>query len=303
MEGPREAVTQTCGGWGPFVWWLWCWRRVPEGPALPGWRWRLGEEGNMKKPLWESQVSAIRIQLPLQAWWHAAGMMPSECPGTGGPVGWLSLLCVVQEEDIVRYHVVLEEKLLKNDLHHGMHRATMLGFSFLLGFFLHDDQVRSFLWKPSNERPGPSSAITSVLHNLHQHFLSLIHSRQLSVFHHKVTTGPDWEAPPCSLSVDISVPWLVMGLNPGNHRALQFCFLITDSPQATSKVAGNLAAKRNPPEVAWPQGVRSHLKCEGRIQQQMNGQYYHCCPCRLQTWGQLPPPQYPSINLTQPLST
>ncbi|XP_065777208.1 stabilin-2 [Muntiacus reevesi] len=45
------------------------------------------------------------------------------------------------EEDILRYHVVLEEKLLKNDLHNGMHRETMLGFSYLLGFFLHDDQL------------------------------------------------------------------------------------------------------------------------------------------------------------------
>ena len=42
----------------------------PWGPlekALPGWAWRLEEEGNMIKPLWESQVSAIQIQLPLQA--------------------------------------------------------------------------------------------------------------------------------------------------------------------------------------------------------------------------------------------
>uniref|UniRef100_A0A8C4PTZ8 Stabilin-2 n=1 Tax=Equus asinus asinus TaxID=83772 RepID=A0A8C4PTZ8_EQUAS len=45
------------------------------------------------------------------------------------------------EEDIVKYHVVLEEKLLKNDLHNGMHRETMLGFSYLLAFFLHDDQL------------------------------------------------------------------------------------------------------------------------------------------------------------------
>uniref|UniRef100_G1LIS4 Stabilin-2 n=1 Tax=Ailuropoda melanoleuca TaxID=9646 RepID=G1LIS4_AILME len=45
------------------------------------------------------------------------------------------------EEDVLRYHVILEEKLLKNDLHHGMHRETMLGFSYLLGFFLHDDQL------------------------------------------------------------------------------------------------------------------------------------------------------------------
>ncbi|XP_039733881.1 stabilin-2 [Pteropus medius] len=45
------------------------------------------------------------------------------------------------EEDILRYHVVLEEKLLKNDLHNGMHRETMLGVSYLLSFFLHSDQL------------------------------------------------------------------------------------------------------------------------------------------------------------------
>lgn len=56
----------------------------------------------------------------------------------------ISLLCVVQEEDLLRYHVILEEKLLKNDLHNGMHRETMLGFSYLLGFFFRNDQVQSF---------------------------------------------------------------------------------------------------------------------------------------------------------------
>ncbi|GAB1295460.1 Stabilin-2 [Apodemus speciosus] len=45
------------------------------------------------------------------------------------------------KEDIIRYHVVLGEKLLKNDLHNGMHRETMLGFSYLLTFLLHNDQL------------------------------------------------------------------------------------------------------------------------------------------------------------------
>ncbi|XP_055972331.1 stabilin-2 isoform X2 [Sorex fumeus] len=45
------------------------------------------------------------------------------------------------EETTLRYHVILEEKLLKNDLHNGMHRETMLGFSYLLGFYLRDDQL------------------------------------------------------------------------------------------------------------------------------------------------------------------
>ncbi|XP_060233840.1 stabilin-2 isoform X2 [Meriones unguiculatus] len=45
------------------------------------------------------------------------------------------------EEDILRYHVVPGEKLLKNDLHNGMHRETMLGVSYLLAFFLYNDQL------------------------------------------------------------------------------------------------------------------------------------------------------------------
>ncbi|XP_060050274.1 stabilin-2 isoform X2 [Erinaceus europaeus] len=45
------------------------------------------------------------------------------------------------QEDVLRYHVIMEEKLLRNDLHNGMHRETMLGFSFQLGFFLHHDQL------------------------------------------------------------------------------------------------------------------------------------------------------------------
>ena len=49
---------------------------------------------------------------------------------------------------MLRYHVVLEEKLLKNNLHNGMHRETMLGVSFFVGFFLRDDQVRSFHLPP-----------------------------------------------------------------------------------------------------------------------------------------------------------
>ncbi|XP_038612836.1 stabilin-2 [Tachyglossus aculeatus] len=44
-------------------------------------------------------------------------------------------------EDILRYHIVLEEKLLKNDLHNGMHRETMLGFSYHVGFFLQNGQL------------------------------------------------------------------------------------------------------------------------------------------------------------------
>lgn len=62
--------------------------------------------------------------------------------------------------------MVLEEKLLKNDLHNGMHRETMLGVSYLLGFFLRNDQVRSFPLKPTGGCPSSMSVITFALHNL-----------------------------------------------------------------------------------------------------------------------------------------
>nr|XP_056702547.1 stabilin-2 [Euleptes europaea] len=45
------------------------------------------------------------------------------------------------DEDQIRFHVLLEEKLFKNDLHNGMFRDTMLGFSFRVGFFIHDAQL------------------------------------------------------------------------------------------------------------------------------------------------------------------
>uniref|UniRef100_A0A8C0BRM7 Stabilin 2 n=1 Tax=Buteo japonicus TaxID=224669 RepID=A0A8C0BRM7_9AVES len=45
------------------------------------------------------------------------------------------------DESQVRYHIVLDEKLLKNNLHNGMHRETMLGFSYQVGFFLHNSQL------------------------------------------------------------------------------------------------------------------------------------------------------------------
>ncbi|XP_053572946.1 stabilin-2 isoform X2 [Bombina bombina] len=45
------------------------------------------------------------------------------------------------DEDTIRYHIVLGQQLLKNDLHNGMHRETMLGFSFQIGFFVHSGQT------------------------------------------------------------------------------------------------------------------------------------------------------------------
>uniref|UniRef100_A0A8C2SSE2 Stabilin 2 n=1 Tax=Coturnix japonica TaxID=93934 RepID=A0A8C2SSE2_COTJA len=45
------------------------------------------------------------------------------------------------DEDQIRYHILIDEKLLKNDLHNGMHRETMLGYSYHVGFFLHNSQL------------------------------------------------------------------------------------------------------------------------------------------------------------------
>uniref|UniRef100_A0A803TJK6 Stabilin 2 n=1 Tax=Anolis carolinensis TaxID=28377 RepID=A0A803TJK6_ANOCA len=45
------------------------------------------------------------------------------------------------DENQIRYHVILKEKLLKNDMHNGMFRETMLGLSFKVGFFIHDAQL------------------------------------------------------------------------------------------------------------------------------------------------------------------
>uniref|UniRef100_A0A803TMD2 Stabilin 2 n=1 Tax=Anolis carolinensis TaxID=28377 RepID=A0A803TMD2_ANOCA len=49
---------------------------------------------------------------------------------------------IVRSQKIqIRYHVILKEKLLKNDMHNGMFRETMLGLSFKVGFFIHDAQL------------------------------------------------------------------------------------------------------------------------------------------------------------------
>ncbi|KAJ7329072.1 hypothetical protein JRQ81_015246, partial [Phrynocephalus forsythii] len=50
-------------------------------------------------------------------------------------------LSVSLDENQVRYHIILDEKLLKNNLHNGMFRETMLGLSFRVGFFIHDEQL------------------------------------------------------------------------------------------------------------------------------------------------------------------
>ncbi|XP_043943785.1 stabilin-2 [Protopterus annectens] len=45
------------------------------------------------------------------------------------------------DEDTMKYHVIVGEKLMQQDLHNGMHRETMLGFSYQVGFFLRDTQL------------------------------------------------------------------------------------------------------------------------------------------------------------------
>ncbi|MBN3320010.1 STAB2 protein, partial [Atractosteus spatula] len=45
------------------------------------------------------------------------------------------------EENTIRYHVVLSEKLLEQDLRKGKHQETMLGFSYQVGFFMRNNQL------------------------------------------------------------------------------------------------------------------------------------------------------------------
>ena len=60
----------------------------------------------------------------------------------------------LQDKGQILYHVVLDEKLLKNNLHNGMHRETMLGFSYQVGFFLHNGQVLLSALARKNRFPG-----------------------------------------------------------------------------------------------------------------------------------------------------
>ncbi|XP_069760369.1 stabilin-2 isoform X2 [Narcine bancroftii] len=45
------------------------------------------------------------------------------------------------DEDSLKYHVILAQKLMEKDMHNGMHRETMLGFSFQVGFFQRNGQL------------------------------------------------------------------------------------------------------------------------------------------------------------------
>ncbi|XP_055506603.1 stabilin-2 isoform X2 [Leucoraja erinacea] len=45
------------------------------------------------------------------------------------------------DEDVLKNHVILGQKLMESDMHNGMHRETMLGFSFQVGFFQRRGQL------------------------------------------------------------------------------------------------------------------------------------------------------------------
>lgn len=95
------------------------------------------------------------------------------------------------EEDIIRYHVVLEEKLLKNDLHNGMHRETMLGFSYLLSFIVHNDQLYV------NEAPVNYTNVATdkgVIHGLGK--VLEIQKNRCDINDTTVIRGKCWKCPP-----------------------------------------------------------------------------------------------------------
>lgn len=47
----------------------------------------------------------------------------------------------IQDENTMRYHIILGQQLMKNDMHEGMHRETLLGSSYQVGFFMRNGEV------------------------------------------------------------------------------------------------------------------------------------------------------------------
>lgn len=45
------------------------------------------------------------------------------------------------DKDTLRYHVVGSERLLQTDLQPGVHKKTLLGFSYQLSFYLRNGKV------------------------------------------------------------------------------------------------------------------------------------------------------------------
>lgn len=45
------------------------------------------------------------------------------------------------DKNTLRYHVVASERLLQTDLRLGLHKKTLLGFSYQLGFYLRNGKV------------------------------------------------------------------------------------------------------------------------------------------------------------------
>lgn len=56
------------------------------------------------------------------------------------------------DNNTLGYHVVASERLLQTDLQSGLHKKTLLGFSYQLGFYLRNGKV------PAPTQPDPLPA-------------------------------------------------------------------------------------------------------------------------------------------------
>uniref|UniRef100_UPI00398F750A stabilin-2-like n=1 Tax=Pristiophorus japonicus TaxID=55135 RepID=UPI00398F750A len=89
-----------------------------------------------------SRFRTFIIQHNLAAEIESAGSYTVYSPNNDAIETYLKEKSVdVMDEDLIRYHVILGQKLMAADMHTGMHRETMLGFSFQVGFFRRDDQL------------------------------------------------------------------------------------------------------------------------------------------------------------------
>ncbi|XP_078075800.1 stabilin-2 isoform X2 [Mustelus asterias] len=89
-----------------------------------------------------SQFRTFLIQQNLTNQVESAGTYTVYSPNNDAIEKYLKEKAVdVLDEDLMKYHVILDQKLMESDMHNGMHRETMLGFSFQVGFFLRDDQL------------------------------------------------------------------------------------------------------------------------------------------------------------------
>lgn len=265
MEGPREAVTQTCEGRGPI-------RLVAlmleEGPwrasekALPGWCCVFEEHGNMigttlgvtgslpfrfschckcdVRCSWDD-AQWVAQWVP-RDWWACGLTFPSVChPGGRHTQVSRGLGGEAAEEWPAQRHAP------------GDH-AGLLPPRF---FFLRDDQVRS---SPEHTMGilALSSTITSALDNLHHHFLSLIQRGQLSVFHHKVMAGPGLGSPSCPPHHQPSDHQCgLTGLGIESQQLQGASVLLPNNRQSLPPPRWQGTWQPNvTPKVAWPQGCK-----------------------------------------------